>query len=91
MPKQTSADELGLVEKELIACATHTHPLYPDDNASLYFYLEEATRSTIYISSIQPFSWCKDGRGVWFAITNQYAEKDKLVAKLKKQYDLLHT
>ena len=32
------------------------HPLYRDDNASLYFYLEEATRSTLYTSSIQPFS-----------------------------------
>ena len=91
MPNQPYAEAFGSVEEELIARATHTHPLYRDDNASLYFYLEEATRSTMYTSSIQPFSRRKDGRGAWFAITNQYAGKDKWAAELKKQDDLLHT
>ena len=75
----------------MIARATHTRPLYRDDNASLYFYLEEATRSTMYTSLIQLYSQRKDGCGTWFAITNQYAWKDKWGAEQKKQDDLLHT
>ena len=91
MTNQPYAEAFGSVKEELIDRATHTHPLYCDDNTSLYFYLEEATRSTMYTSSIQPFSRRKDGRGAWFAITNQYAGKDKWGAELKKQDDLLHT
>ena len=91
MTNQPYAEVFGSVEEDFIDRATHTHPLYRDDNASLYFYLEEATRSTMYISSIQPFSRRKDGRGAWFTITNQYAGKDKWGAELKKQDDLLHT
>ena len=45
----------------------------------------------MYTSSIQPYSRRKDGRGSWFAITNQYDGKDKWGAELKKQDDLLHT
>ena len=69
----------------------HTSPLYCDDNAPLYFYLKEATRSTMYTISIQPYSRQKDGCGAWFAITNQYAGKYKWGCELKKQDDLLHT
>ena len=47
MPNQPYADEYESVEEEMIACDTHTHPLPRDDNASLYFYLEETTRSTM--------------------------------------------
>ena len=45
----------GSVEEELIARASHTHALYRDNNASVYHYLEEATRSTVYAASIKPF------------------------------------
>ena len=40
MTNQPYAAEYESVEEEMIARATHTHPLYRDDNASLYFYLE---------------------------------------------------
>ena len=85
------SDDFGSVEEELIGRATHSHPLYRDDNATIYFFLEEATRSTMYASSIQPHSRRKDGRGAWLALTNQYAGKDKWSAELKKQDDLIHT
>ena len=91
MPNQPYAAEYESVEEEMIARAAHTHPLYCDDNYSLCVYLEEATSSNIYTSSIQPYSWHKDGRGAWFTITNQYSGKDKWGAELKKQDDLLHT
>ena len=39
MTNQPYAEAFGSVEEELIDYATHTHPLYRDNNASLYFYL----------------------------------------------------
>ena len=71
MPNQPYNAEFESVEEEMIARATHTHHLYRNDNASLYFYLEESTRSIMYTSSIQPYSWRKYVRGAWHAITNQ--------------------
>ena len=91
MPNQPYDAEFESVEEEMIGHVTHTHPLYRNDNASLYFYLEEATCSTMYTRSIQPYCRHKDGHGTWFAIMNQYAGKDKWGDELKKQDDLLHT
>ena len=88
---QPFAEVNGSVEDELVDQASHLHPLFREDNASVYFFLEEATRSTMFTSSIQPFSRRKDGRGAWFALTKQYAGKDKWAAELKKQDELLHS
>ena len=51
-PNKPYADKFGWVEEDMISRATHTQPLYRDDNASLYFYLEESTCSRMYTSSI---------------------------------------
>ena len=85
------SEDHGSVEGELVARASHTHELYRDDNAAVYYHLEEATRGTVYAASIKPFQRGKDGRGAWLALTNQYAGKDKWEAELKRQDDLLHT
>ena len=87
---QPYSEEHGSVEEELIARANHTHALYREDNQSVYYYLEEATRGTSYVASIKPFQRAKDGRGAWLAIIAQYAGQDKWEAVLKKQDDLLH-
>ena len=71
--------------------ASHTHTLFWDDNAAVYYALEEATRSTSYAASIKPFQRSKNGRGVLLALTNQYAGNDKWEAEIRKQDDLLHT
>ena len=88
---QPHSTEHGSVESELIARASHTNPLYRDDNGKVYFYLEEATRATVYAASIKPFQRGRDGRGAWFAIIGQYAGVDKWEAEIKKQEQLLHT
>ena len=88
---QPHSTEHASVEGELVARATHTHALYRDDNASVYHYLEEATRATTYAASIKPFQRAKDGRGAWIALTSQYAGRDKWEAEIKKQENLLHT
>ena len=82
--------EHGSIEVELVAHASHDHELYKEDNWSVYYHLEEATRRTIYSASIKPFQCGKDGHGAWLALTSQYAGNDKWEAELKRQDDLLH-
>eukprot|EP00957_Ditylum_brightwellii_P191467 14577464-Ditylum_brightwellii.AAC.1 len=39
-------EEFGSIEEELVAEASHRHPLYCEDNAAVYYCLEEAVRGT---------------------------------------------
>ena len=80
----------GSVEGELVARATHTHPLCREDNAEVYYALEEATRSTQHAASLKPFQRGKDGRAALFAIKNQYAGEDKWETERKRQEDIMH-
>lgn len=88
---QPHSATLGSVEMELIARASHTHVLYREDNAKVYFYLEEATRSTIYAASIKPYQRTRDGRGACLALIAQYAGRDKWEAEIQRQEQILHT
>ena len=90
-PDQPYSEEHGSIEADLVARGSHTHGLFRDDNASVYYKLEEATRSTPYADSIKPFQCTKDGRAAFLAITAQYAGTDKWEAEIKKQDTLLHT
>jgi hypothetical protein len=65
---QPHSNDHGSVEGELEARASNEHVLFRDDNASVYHYLEEATRSTTYAASIKPFQQRKDGRGAWLLL-----------------------
>ena len=89
--RQPHSDEHGSIEGELIVCASHTHALFRDDNAAVYYALEEATCSTSYAASIKPFQRSKNGHGALLDLTNQYAGNDKWEAEIHKQDDLLHT
>lgn len=80
----------GSVEGELIARASHAHALYRDDNAAVYYLLEEATRGTSYAASIKPFQRTKDGRGAFLALVAQYAGEDKWRAMIKSSEELMH-
>jgi hypothetical protein len=82
--------EHGSVEGELIARASHTHPLFRDDNSAVYYLLEEATRGTSYAPTIKPYQRSKHGRDAWRSLVNQYAREDKWQSELKYQDDLLH-
>jgi len=83
--------EHGSIEEEMIEFVPHSHPLFKNDSASVYYYLEEATRSTQYASSIKPYQHNKNGRDAWLAIVRQYAGKDKWDKEIKLQDDFLHT
>ena len=74
---QPYCDEYGSVEGELIARLSHTSPIYRDDNAKLFDYLEEATWGIIVAASLMSFRTRKDGRGAFFAVMSQHAGPDK--------------
>ena len=80
----------GSVQGDLIARASHTHGLYNDDNATVYYKLEEACRTTTYAASIAPFQKKKDGRSAFLALKSQYAGDDKWHLEIKKQDEILH-
>ena len=88
---QPHSDSAGSVEEELVSRATQTHPLFRNDNASVYYKMEEATRGTTYAASIKPYQRRKDGRGAFKAIIAQHAGDDKWNAEIAKQDTLLHT
>jgi len=71
---QPHSEEHGSVERELVARASHAHALYRDDNAQVYYYLEEATRTTQYAASIKPFQRAKDGRGAWIILRQHWID-----------------
>ena len=75
----------------MIARALHTHAMFQDDNAAVYYALEEATRSMSYAASSKTFQRTKNGCGALQALTNQYVGNDKWEAEIRKQDDLLHT
>ena len=80
----------GSVEADLIARASHAHPLFRDDNAEVYFDLEKALRSTSYLASIKPFQRGRNGRDAFIAVCNQYAGEYKWQAELQKQEEIVH-
>jgi hypothetical protein len=79
------------IEIELVYRAAHGHALFREDNAAVYYKLEEATRTTTYAASIKPFQRTKNGREAWLALSNQYAGNDKWEAEIKRHEQLLHT
>jgi hypothetical protein len=85
------SEQHGSVEGELIARASRAHPLYRDDNSSVYYLLEEATRGTSYTPTIKPHQQTKNGREAWRSLVNQCTGEDKWQSELKRQDELLHS
>ena len=67
----------GSVLDELIARLDHNDPLFKSDNATVYSMLEEATRGSVYASTIKPYARKKDGRSAWTSMVSSHAGKDK--------------
>lgn len=53
-PNQPYSVEHGLIKDELISRANHTDGLFRNNNTTVYFELEEATRGTQYAATIKP-------------------------------------
>ena len=67
----------GSIVDELMLRLDHDDPLFKSDNASVYSLLEEATRSTVYASTIKPYARRKDGRSAWLSMVSSHAGADK--------------
>eukprot|EP00957_Ditylum_brightwellii_P196224 14951258-Ditylum_brightwellii.AAC.1 len=80
-----------LIEKELVAQASHTHTLYCEDNAAVYFCLKESVRGTQYASILKPCQQAKNGRGALASIKQQFAGTDKWQAELSQRDKFLHS
>ena len=52
----------GSIDGDMISQASHTHRLYRDNNATVYYNKEEATRGTPFSDYIKPNQRRKDGR-----------------------------
>eukprot|EP00957_Ditylum_brightwellii_P184188 14029473-Ditylum_brightwellii.AAC.1 len=48
-------EEFESIDEELVAQASHTYPLYCEDNAQVYYCLEEAVWGTQYASTLKLF------------------------------------
>ena len=67
----------GSILEDLIARASHDHPLFKSDNATAYGAIEEATRGTVYLTTIKPFARRKNGHDAWIALLTSHVGNDK--------------
>ena len=67
----------GSILEDTIYRSSHSHPLFKTDNATVYTYIEESTRGSIYATTIKPFARKKDGRGAMNAIVASHLGVDK--------------
>ena len=74
---QPYSTEHGSIEDELVARADHNDGLFRDNNATVYFKLEEAMRGSQYAPSIKPFQKRRNGSNAFISLGNQFAGTDK--------------
>lgn len=72
-----ASSESGSVIEDFIMRLDHNDPLFANDNATVYSMLEEATRGTVYASTVKPYLRTKNGRGAWTSMVNSHAGKEK--------------
>ena len=53
-PNSPHSVEHGSIEEEIIEFASHSHALFCNDSASVYYHLEKATHSTHCTLSTKP-------------------------------------
>eukprot|EP00957_Ditylum_brightwellii_P005260 401435-Ditylum_brightwellii.AAC.1 len=75
------SEEFASIEEELVAQASHTHPLYREDNAQVYYCLKEAVQGIQYALTLKLFQQIKNGRGDLASIIQQFAGADKWQAE----------
>lgn len=67
----------GSILQEMILRLNHNDPLYNTDNSQVYSMLEEATRGTIYSTTVKAFTRIKDGRRAFLAMVSSHIGSDK--------------
>ena len=85
----------GSVLQDLILRMSHSHSLFKTDNATVYGFIEEATRGSQYAHTIKSYSRTKNGRGAWLAIMTSHVginqwekiEKDNTSWRLNSKWN----
>ena len=67
----------GTVLGDLIDRASHTHVLFKTDNAQVYSLIEQAARTSSFLSTIKSFEKRKNGRGAWLALITAHVGDSK--------------
>ena len=67
----------GSVLDDLIKRSGHNHALFKTDNATVYSLIEQAARSSPYLSTIKPFETRKNGCAAWNALLTSHVGKDQ--------------
>eukprot|EP00957_Ditylum_brightwellii_P155168 11812456-Ditylum_brightwellii.AAC.1 len=67
-------EEFDSIEEELVTQASHMHPLYCEDNAIVYYCLEEAVRGTQYALSFKPYQQVKMEGRLWSPLHSSLLE-----------------
>ena len=83
--------QAGSIQQELIDRVSYDHSSFKNDNRSVNYLLEEATRGTSFSASIKPFQKMKNGRGTWFSLKDQHVGEDKWKRLLEEKEDFINT
>ena len=73
----------GSLLDDLIARASHQHPLFKTDNQKVYKILAECTLGTQYTLTVTTYSKRKDGRSAYKALVNSHLGDDKWDKKVE--------
>ena len=81
----------GSVLEDLINRTSHSHQFFKQDNAMVITMIEEATRGTHYVTTIQPFKNRKNGRTAWLSLITSHVGDDKWENIMKANSEWLMT
>ena len=77
-------EELGSIVEEINLYTSHVHPLFAQDNANLYDWIERGLTGTSYSSSIIPFRFACNGKAAMDAVVTKFAGKEVWELRIKE-------
>ena len=89
MVAEPHSEEHGSIEGEMIARASHIHPLVRMDLGLVYDALETSLRHTSLMPTLSPHRRTRNGRAAYLAIRSQYAGKEVWEAMIAQALDYL--
>ena len=81
----------GLFKDKLISWASFTHPMYREENATIYYWLEEYIRTTPYAASINTFQRAKNGQVAWLDINYHFEGRYQWESEMRQHEQLIRT
>ena len=85
------AEDDGSLKEDLIKRASHSHPMFKEDNAAVHHMLEEANRSKVCSTSLKPLQRKKDGRNTLLSTVKHHAGDDQRKRPSEKPEDFINS